>query len=188
MGKVDQRKWIPSKITKAIDAVWNKKMGWKKASKQFNVPKTTLMRLPNVKYGTPEEAAKTIRGRSTVLGKDLEEELVHYCLAVEAPFFFFLLGFLVMTCNNWEREITLNILLKTKLLGKSELVFFLNTTKSNCQKGSLLEHPIAVLLGSAKKTHRNSTTFWKMFMRKLNSLPTEFTMLMRVALLWYNLE
>lgn len=74
-------------MTKAIDAVRKKMMGWKKASKQFNVPKTTLMRLSNMKYGTPEEAAKTKRGRLTVLGKDLEEELVHYCLAMEASFF-----------------------------------------------------------------------------------------------------
>jgi hypothetical protein len=59
MGKVDQRKWSPSKMTKAIDAVRKKKMGWKKASKQFNVPKTTLMRLSNMKYGTPEEAGKS---------------------------------------------------------------------------------------------------------------------------------
>lgn len=36
-------------MTKAIDAVRKKKMGWKKASKQFNVPKTTLMRLSNMK-------------------------------------------------------------------------------------------------------------------------------------------
>ncbi|XP_046382337.1 tigger transposable element-derived protein 6-like [Ischnura elegans] len=40
-----------------------------------------------MKYGTPEEAAKTNRGRPTVLGKDREKELVEYCLAMEASFF-----------------------------------------------------------------------------------------------------
>ena len=35
----------------------------------------------------PEEAPKTNRGRPTVLGKDIEEELVRYCLAMEASFF-----------------------------------------------------------------------------------------------------
>ncbi|XP_046684474.1 uncharacterized protein LOC124370228 [Homalodisca vitripennis] len=62
-------------------------MGWKKASKHFNVPKTTLIRLSNVKYGTSEEAVKVKRGRPTVLSKDIEEELVTYCLAMEASFF-----------------------------------------------------------------------------------------------------
>lgn len=66
MGKVDQRKWSPTNMSKAIDAVRNKKMGWKKASKQLNVPKTTLMRLYDAKYGTPEHAFTTKRGRPTV--------------------------------------------------------------------------------------------------------------------------
>lgn len=59
----------------AIDAIRTKKMGWKKASKQFNVPKTTLMRLSNVKYGTSDEAVKVKSGRSTILGNKLENEL-----------------------------------------------------------------------------------------------------------------
>lgn len=45
------------------------------------------MRLSNKKYGTPKEAAKADRGRPTVLGKDLEKELVQYCLAMEASLF-----------------------------------------------------------------------------------------------------
>ncbi|XP_022198653.2 tigger transposable element-derived protein 2 [Nilaparvata lugens] len=74
-------------MVKAIDAVREKKMGWKKACKQFSVPKTTLMRLSNVKYGTPDEAVKVMRGRPTVLNKGIEEELVTYCLAMKASFF-----------------------------------------------------------------------------------------------------
>lgn len=83
-------------MTKAIEAIQKKKIGWKKANKQFNVPKTTLMRLSNMKYGTPEEAAKIKRGRSTVLGKALEEELVQYCLTMEASFF-------GLTCKDLQR-------------------------------------------------------------------------------------
>jgi hypothetical protein len=75
MGKVGQRKWNDANMMKAIDTVRKKKMGWKKASKHFNVPKTTLMRLSHVKYGTPEEAVKVKRGRPTALSKDIEEEL-----------------------------------------------------------------------------------------------------------------
>lgn len=73
-------------MAKAIDAVRTKKMGWKKASKQFNLPKSTLRRLSQMKYGTPEEAARVVRGRPTILGKDIEKELVQYCLAMEASF------------------------------------------------------------------------------------------------------
>ncbi|KAJ8893756.1 hypothetical protein PR048_006356 [Dryococelus australis] len=96
MGKVDQGMRSTSKMTKAIDTVRKKNMGWKKASKQFNVPKTTPMRLSNMKYVTPEEAAKTKRGRPTVLGKDLEEKLVHCSHAMEAYFF-------GLTCNDLRR-------------------------------------------------------------------------------------
>ncbi|KAK9674985.1 hypothetical protein QE152_g40731 [Popillia japonica] len=59
-------------------------MGWKKASKQFNLPKSTLRRLSQMKYGSPEEAARVVRGRPTILGKDIEKELVQYCLAMES--------------------------------------------------------------------------------------------------------
>ncbi|KAF5285704.1 hypothetical protein FQA39_LY16510 [Lamprigera yunnana] len=57
-------------------------MGWKKASKYFSVPKTTLMRLFNMKYGS----SKNKKGRPTVLGKDPEEQLVQYYVAMEASF------------------------------------------------------------------------------------------------------
>ena len=77
----------PSKMASAIDAVRKKQMGWNKANKSFNVPKTTLMRLSNVKYGKPTEVVKVQRGRPTVLNKSLETELVHYFLAMEACFF-----------------------------------------------------------------------------------------------------
>ena len=81
------RKWNPEKMEAAIRAIRNKTMGWKKASKEFGVPKTTLMRLTNVKYGDAEEAARTKMGRPTVLGSVLEKTLVEYCLKMEATFF-----------------------------------------------------------------------------------------------------
>lgn len=88
MAKTKKQKvWSPTKMKEAIDAIRSKKMGWKKASKIYNVPKTTLMRLSNMRYGTPEEAVSVKRGRRTVLGSKLEDELVNYCLAMEASFF-----------------------------------------------------------------------------------------------------
>lgn len=87
MAKTKQQKgWSPSKMQEAINAIRSKKMGWKKASKQYNVPKTTLMRLSKMNC-TPEQAVKVKRGRQTVLSSKLEDELVNYCLAMEASFF-----------------------------------------------------------------------------------------------------
>jgi helix-turn-helix, Psq domain. len=74
-------------MAKAIEAVRSKSMGYKKACKQFGVPKTTLMRLCKEKYGNPETASKVKYGRPTVLPEHLEKELVKYCLEMEASFF-----------------------------------------------------------------------------------------------------
>lgn len=85
--KKKNRTWSSESMTKAIEAVREKKMGWKKAAKTFRVPKTTLMRLSQQKYGSPEEASEAKMGRPTVLSRELEDELVKYCLAMEATFF-----------------------------------------------------------------------------------------------------
>lgn len=58
------RGWSPAKMTKAIKAIRSKKMGWKKASKEFNFPKTTLMRLANAKV--------PLRRHSTLRWADLQ--------------------------------------------------------------------------------------------------------------------
>lgn len=62
-------------------------MGLKKASKTYNVPRSTLQRLTKEKYGNPVEASQAKVGRPPVFNKQLEEELVNYCLAMEASFF-----------------------------------------------------------------------------------------------------
>lgn len=73
-------------MKKAMEAVREKKIGWKKAAKTFEVPKTTLMCLSNEKYRNFEEASKTKIGRSTIFSLHLEEQLVKYCLVMEATF------------------------------------------------------------------------------------------------------
>lgn len=80
------RSWSSADMANAIDAVRRKELGLKKASKIYKVPRTTLQRLAKEQYGTPLEAAKTKVGRPTVLSRELEEELVQYCLAMEASF------------------------------------------------------------------------------------------------------
>lgn len=53
-----KRLYSPDSMAKAIEAVRSKSMGYKKACKQFGVPKTTLMRLCKEKYGNPETDSK----------------------------------------------------------------------------------------------------------------------------------
>ncbi|KAJ8933597.1 hypothetical protein NQ318_015739 [Aromia moschata] len=45
------------------------------------------MRLSKEQYGDPEKAANTIWGRQTILTPELEDQLVQYCLAMEAIYF-----------------------------------------------------------------------------------------------------
>lgn len=82
-----KRLWSEKNMIQAIEAIRTKKMGWKKAAKTFEVPKTTLMRLSMEKYGEPAKAASVRAGRPTVLPPKLEEELVKYCLVMESSFF-----------------------------------------------------------------------------------------------------
>ncbi|KAJ8895285.1 hypothetical protein PR048_000610 [Dryococelus australis] len=139
MGKVDQRKWSPSKMTKAIDAVRKKYMGWKKASKQLNAPKTTLMRLSNMNYGTPEEVAKTKRD---------------------------------------------------EIAGKKWVSLFHKHHKTKLSERKPTGTSYSRAVGFSKE---NTDKFYKLLedvyeKGRLNPLPTEFTMLMRAALLWHSLN
>lgn len=82
-----KRLWSEESMKKAIEAIRTKQMGWKKAAKTFEVPKTTLMRLSMEKYGAPAKAASVRAGRPTVLPPELEEQLREYCLVMESTFF-----------------------------------------------------------------------------------------------------
>lgn len=63
------------------------KENMEKASKTFGVPRTTLHRLSNPKYGDVRTASTTKIGRPPVLGTQLEEQLVEYCLRMESVFY-----------------------------------------------------------------------------------------------------
>ncbi|KAF5280647.1 hypothetical protein FQA39_LY05295 [Lamprigera yunnana] len=67
---------------------WNQTEQWRRSIKgNRDVPKTTLMRLSDAKYGTPEEAPNTKTDIPTVLRNNLEDQLVHYRLAMEPSFY-----------------------------------------------------------------------------------------------------
>ncbi|KAK9681270.1 CENP-B N-terminal DNA-binding domain [Popillia japonica] len=61
-------------MERAITAVRDNVMGTLKASKTYNVPRSTLQRLAK-KPEAPRKAAQTLLGRKTVLGEELETEL-----------------------------------------------------------------------------------------------------------------
>lgn len=82
--------WDKDKMKEAVSAVIEKKMGVKKASKHFEVPKTTLRRY--VKESSSSQAAEVTTkklGRKPALPEALENELVEYLLYMEAKFYGF---------------------------------------------------------------------------------------------------
>ena len=74
-------------MIEAVNAVKKKKMGYLKASKVYNVPKSTLE--DYVKHKTKDINAliNTKLGRKCSLGDELEEELVRYCKVMENMYF-----------------------------------------------------------------------------------------------------
>jgi hypothetical protein len=86
---VKRHTWDEHDMIRAINSIREKKMGLKKAVKQFNVPKTTLKRYANQTSKTPEECVATRIGRKSILPPALEEELVDYVLELEKRFFGF---------------------------------------------------------------------------------------------------
>ncbi|PSN56006.1 hypothetical protein C0J52_13718 [Blattella germanica] len=81
-----RKQWDPENMSKAISDVRNKKMGYLKASKLYNVPHTTLRRLIKSKLPLKDAVSQKL-GRKVVLGSKLEEELVSYLLVMEKQFF-----------------------------------------------------------------------------------------------------
>lgn len=73
-------------MERAIIAVRQHEMGTLKAAKTFNVPRSTLQRSARKVELQPVEAARIKLGRKSVLGNNLEDELVRYILEMEAKF------------------------------------------------------------------------------------------------------
>lgn len=148
------RDWSPTKMTKAIEAIRSKKMGWKKASKEFSVPKTTLMRLSNIKYGTPQEAVNVKRGRPTVLAKIMEDELVNYCLAMEASFFGLTRADLRRMAVQLAERNNINHPFKNEMAGKKWVKLFLKRHKSKLSERKPCATSYSRALGFSKENTR----------------------------------
>ncbi|KAJ8928285.1 hypothetical protein NQ314_019168 [Rhamnusium bicolor] len=86
-------KYIPKNARKqwegnamAIRAIKENSMPCRQAAKTFKVPRSTLQRL--LKHnGDPDQIVKTVLGRKTILGENLERQIVEYILTMEAKFY-----------------------------------------------------------------------------------------------------
>lgn len=67
----------------AIEALRNKKMGLKKACKEFNVPRTTLQRRYKSTVESTAAAAKKLGSRRNVFDMEMENELVQHVKDME---------------------------------------------------------------------------------------------------------
>ncbi|KAL4705758.1 hypothetical protein ACJJTC_018357 [Scirpophaga incertulas] len=71
-----RKEWNTDHMAEAIKMVREKKMGYLKAAKHFDVPRTTLFRLCQQNELPPEEAAATTLGRKTVLDSSDDDEMI----------------------------------------------------------------------------------------------------------------
>ncbi|KAK9738270.1 CENP-B N-terminal DNA-binding domain [Popillia japonica] len=72
--------WNPDQMKLAIRGVREKEMGYLKASKVFDVPKSSLEDYVKQFDKTPEQLVAAPIGRRPVLSLEMEEDLVSYCL------------------------------------------------------------------------------------------------------------
>nr|CAH7753508.1 unnamed protein product [Callosobruchus chinensis] len=81
-----RKKWDAESMKRAVEAVRNREMGTLKASKSFNVPKSTLIDYVRSKKST-ETLINIKLGRKPALTLDLEQALVQYALEMDKRFF-----------------------------------------------------------------------------------------------------
>ncbi|GFS70589.1 hypothetical protein NPIL_320341 [Nephila pilipes] len=74
-------------MAKAIEAVREKKMGYFKASKEFQVSRASRFHFVNIMEKNTNVAASTNLGRKSVLLKELEDEFQTYLVEIESMFF-----------------------------------------------------------------------------------------------------
>ncbi|KAJ8942016.1 hypothetical protein NQ314_010246 [Rhamnusium bicolor] len=80
------KEWDPVRMRLAINAIRNKEIGYLKASRIFGVPKSTLEGFVK-KVDKTAELVNTRTGRKPVFPKEMEDDLVAYCLEMDShPF------------------------------------------------------------------------------------------------------
>ncbi|KAJ4433385.1 hypothetical protein ANN_15644 [Periplaneta americana] len=81
-----REKWDADAMMKAVEAV-HKKMDFLKASKAFNLLRSTLENHANHKSKDVVALCSTKLGRKPVLPEALEDDLVKYCLTMEERYY-----------------------------------------------------------------------------------------------------
>ncbi|KAI4466219.1 helix-turn-helix psq domain [Holotrichia oblita] len=76
-------------MLEAMDAINERKMGLKKTSKVFQVPRSSLQRFLRKTNSDAQKVIQTQLGRKLALGRELEEQLVEYILSMEALYYGF---------------------------------------------------------------------------------------------------
>ncbi|KAJ4429063.1 hypothetical protein ANN_26063 [Periplaneta americana] len=82
-----RKKWSEEAMRKAVESVQKKEMGFLKASKLYQVPRSTLENYVNHKSKTIDELLKGKIGRKCVLGEELERELALYCKIMDERYY-----------------------------------------------------------------------------------------------------
>nr|CAI5865938.1 unnamed protein product [Callosobruchus analis] len=85
--KKKRKQWSAENMRRAILAVRAKEMGLKRASNHFGVPKSTLKDKVNSKVKDIDQLVHSRLGRKPVLGDQLENILISYCLEMEKRFY-----------------------------------------------------------------------------------------------------
>ncbi|KAI4468483.1 tc5 transposase dna-binding domain [Holotrichia oblita] len=82
-----RKKWDAVMMMRAVKAVRNREMGYKKAAKYFEVPKGTLERYVKNSEKTVESLVNVRMGRKPTLPQHLEDLLVKYCVEMDSRFY-----------------------------------------------------------------------------------------------------
>ncbi|XP_050518182.1 uncharacterized protein LOC126892621 [Diabrotica virgifera virgifera] len=85
--KTNRGAWNEKNMERALQAVAEKRMGWLKASRYYQVPQATLRRRAMNRNKIAVGTTKHLGRHETTLNRELEEALVEHMLALEARFF-----------------------------------------------------------------------------------------------------
>ncbi|CAH1963740.1 unnamed protein product [Acanthoscelides obtectus] len=85
--KTNRGAWNEKNMERTLLAVAEKRMGWLKASRHFQVPQATLRRRAMNLNKIAVRTRKHLGRHKTTLNRELEEALVEHMLALEARFF-----------------------------------------------------------------------------------------------------
>ncbi len=85
--KTTRQSWTVGAMEAALNALQTAEMGYKKAAKEFGVPRNTLKRRHLGKNKNAKGSSKTLGRYTAVISAAIERELVQYILTMEGMMF-----------------------------------------------------------------------------------------------------